>query len=193
MAKSKVIKGRFRDKDYVRIKVVSMGDSQVGKSCLIKRHCEHKFVSKYIPTIGVDFGVRPVKMEERTMKVNFWDLSGNSVYFDIRNEFYKQAQGLLLVFDVTSRSTLTSLEKWVKEYKSFSHSGPVAGVVCGNKVDKRKRAVTQAEGEAWAKNHGFTYFETSAKSGMNVENAFVQLFDSIYRHVCPSDRRSKDR
>mmetsp|Transcript_17786 Transcript_17786/g.24834 ORF Transcript_17786/g.24834 Transcript_17786/m.24834 type:complete len:186 (-) Transcript_17786:442-999(-) len=177
-------KGRFREKNYLRIKILSMGDAQTGKSCLIKRHCEHKFVSKYIPTIGVDFGVRPVKVDDKIAKINFYDLSGNTDYAEIRNEFYKDAQGVLLVFDVTSRSTMIALEDWLKEMESYGDkSKPLAGIVCGNKVDKKKRVVEATEAESWAKQRGFLYYDTSAKSGHNVDAVFETMYQMILDQI----------
>uniref|UniRef100_A0A7S3DBW3 Uncharacterized protein n=1 Tax=Palpitomonas bilix TaxID=652834 RepID=A0A7S3DBW3_9EUKA len=93
----------IQPKKAVRMKVVSMGDAAVGKSCLIKRYCERRFVSKYITTIGVDFGVKPAEVKGREVKVNFWDLAGPKEYFDVRNEFYKDSQGVgetEIVFDI---------------------------------------------------------------------------------------------
>ena len=77
----------------LRLKIISAGDSLVGKSCLIKRYCESKFVAKYIPTLGVDYGVKPVAVEGHDVRVNFFDLSGLDCYLDIRNEFYKDSHG----------------------------------------------------------------------------------------------------
>jgi GTPase SAR1 family protein len=81
------------DTKMVRIKVTSIGDGGVGKSCLIKRYCEEKFVPRYISTIGVDFGVKPVVIDGLEIKVNFWDFSGHPEFFEVRNEFYKDTQG----------------------------------------------------------------------------------------------------
>lgn len=78
----------------VRLKILSLGDKGVGKSCLIKRYCEGKFVSRYITTIGVDYGVKPVKVNGTPVKVNFWDLSGDPEFLEVRNEFYSDAQGV---------------------------------------------------------------------------------------------------
>ena len=86
-----------------------MGDEGVGKSCLIKRYCEEKFVSKYISTIGVDFGVKPVKLGGQSVRVNFWDLAGGDEYFEIRNEFYKDCNCALLVYDVNERASFAQV------------------------------------------------------------------------------------
>jgi hypothetical protein len=79
-----------------RLKILSIGDSQAGKSCLIKRYCENKFIPKYIPTIGVDYGVKPVTVGSTPIRINFFDLSGIDAYAEIRNEFYKDTQGVRL-------------------------------------------------------------------------------------------------
>jgi len=82
-------------RDVVRIKVIYMGEAGVGKSCIIKRYCEEQFVTRYISTIGVDYGVKAVDVDGVEAKVNFWDLAGHPEFFEVRNEFYKDAQGVL--------------------------------------------------------------------------------------------------
>lgn len=159
-----------------RMKVISLGDSGTGKSCLIKRYCEDKFVQKHIATIGIDFGVKPVNVDGTTIRVNFFDFAGGPEFFEIRNEFYKDAQGALLVFDLTSKASLDALDKWLKEGEEFGLRTP-ALVLCGNKCDNKKREVTDSEARRWAGSHGgMPYFETSAKDGENVGKAFEKLF-----------------
>ncbi|MNE93714.1 Ras family protein [compost metagenome] len=75
-----------------------MGESEVGKTSLIKRYCEEKFVNRYVGTIGVDFGVKRVVIDNHEMRVNFWDLSGHPEFFEVRNEFYKDTQGVCLIY-----------------------------------------------------------------------------------------------
>lgn len=167
----------------VRIKVLSIGNGGVGKSCLIKRFCEERFVTKYIATIGVDYGVKPVKINDVDVRVNFWDLSGHQEFFDIRNEFYKDAQAILLVFDVTSRESFDALDTWLTEAAKFGASvrdTPI--VVCGNKIDK-KRMVGEEEGKQYASARNLAYFETSAATGDNVHEMFDSLFNSAYQKM----------
>lgn len=87
------------------LKIISVGDSQTGKSCLIKRYCEGKFINKYVTTIGVDYGVKKMNIGNRRVAINFFDLSGDDDYKDIRNPFFADAQGVLLVCDITDKST----------------------------------------------------------------------------------------
>ncbi|CAE7790800.1 dnajc27 [Symbiodinium microadriaticum] len=166
-----------------RIKILTMGGGNTGKSCLVKRYCEERFISKYIATIGVDYGVKPVQIDGVSVRVNFWDLSGHQEFFEIRNEFYKDAQGIILVYDVSTRETFQELDTWLNEAKKFGANIPgIPVVLCANKVDKR-RVVSEDEGRQYATSKNFSYFEASASSGANVTEMFEQLFQSVIRSI----------
>ncbi|KAG7377264.1 DnaJ sub C member 27 [Phytophthora pseudosyringae] len=165
----------------LRVKIISMGESGVGKSCVIKRYCEEKFVSKYISTIGIDYGVKPVMVNGAEVRVNFWDLSGLPEYLEVRNEFYKDTQGGILTFDVSSRKSFEALDSWLREAGKFG-AGKFPCILCGNKID-RPRAVSEDEGRAYAHSKGFEYFETSACTGVNITEAFHSLFRTVVKHV----------
>ena len=167
-----------------RVKVISLGAEGVGKSCLIKRHCEERFVTKHIATIGIDFGVKTADtVSGGPVKVNFWDLSGEARYYEIRNEFYADAQGAIVVYDVNSAATLTALDGCWREALQYGLPPGVPAFLCANKVDlpERKREVSEQAGRAFAERHGFTYVETSANTGKNVDEMFAALFDATYR------------
>jgi len=167
-----------------RIKVLSMGSGGVGKSCLIKRHCEDRFVQKYIATIGIDYGVKPIMIDGGEVRVNFWDLSGHPEFFEIRNEFYKDTQGALLVYDVTNAESFDALDSWLAEAQKFGcNPKEIPICLCANKVDKAgtKRLVSEEEGKDYATSRGMSYFETSAQSGQSVNEMFDFLFKAIVR------------
>jgi small GTP-binding protein len=162
-----------------KIKIVSLGESRVGKSCLIKRFCEgNRFVPQYIPTIGIDYGARQFSVDNTQFYAHFWDMSGDDSYFEVRNEFYGDTDGFLLVFDLSSRDSFTQLGRWVDEAKRYGADTSVA-VLCGNKQDAGKLTVSNDEASAFAKKLGIPYFDTSAKSGKNVAEAFTQLFRMV--------------
>eukprot|EP01031_Cornospumella_fuschlensis_P026904 gene26904-32511_t len=147
-----------------RIKIISMGSGATGKSCLIKRYCEDR-------------------VDNSEVRVNFWDLSGHSEFFEIRNEFYKDAQGCMLVYDLSSRESFEECDVWLAEAAKYGlniREIPIA--LCANKVDK-KRVVSEDEGRAFAQSRGLVYFETSASSGQNVQEMFEILFQTVYRRV----------
>eukprot|EP00842_Homolaphlyctis_polyrhiza_P002401 jgi/Hompol1/3161/HPOL_006375-RA len=160
-----------------RLKILSLGDPGSGKSCLIKRYCESRFVPEYVATIGIDYGVKTVKYDVEEIKVNFWDVGGDAVYFDVRNEFYKDTHGVMLVMDVSTHSSLEHIEKWIAELKGYANSNVVLFLVA-NKIDIIPRMVSTVEGEAMAQNIGAKYFETSAATGEGVADMFDRLFMS---------------
>jgi DnaJ family protein C protein 27 len=137
----------------------------VGKSCLIKRYCEEKFVERYIQTIGIDYGVKKLKIKGQTVAINFFDKSGNEDYRLIRTEFYADASGCLMVFDLDNRDSFNSLVHWEDEMRKGSgiDMTRLKVVVCGNKCDtKGSREVKTQDAQKWAKGKGWEYFETSA-------------------------------
>jgi len=171
----------------VRIKVIGVGDAETGKTCIIKRHCEGRFVSRYMPTVGIDFGVKSERVvragggkDPPDVRVNFFDFSGDAEYLDVRNEFYKDAGGAFLVFDCTDRATFGRLGKWLDEMKEYGADPscvPVA--LCANKIDKLPRQVKESDGLAFASSNSLSYFEISAQSGEGISAMFQTLFQTI--------------
>jgi len=166
----------------LRIKIISMGNTEVGKSCIIKRFCEKRFVAKYLATIGIDYGVTRASVKDRDVKINIFDMAGHPIFYEVRNEFYKDTQGAMLVYDVSDKSSFEALESWVKEMKSEvgnkAEIDNMTVVVCANKCDKR-RVVDRTDGQLWADAHGFQYFETSAQTGDGVQEVFQALFEGV--------------
>lgn len=164
-----------------------MGSEAVGKSCFIKRFCEGRFVNKYITTIGVDYGVKPTQILGQNVKINFFDTSGGDEYRDIRVEFYSDASGVLLMYDVTNRRSFTHLDTWIEEAnryncqlsKTHSTGDSPFVILCANKTDLPKRAVSREDGMEFAARHGMYYYETSAATGDSVTEALTFLFEKI--------------
>ncbi|KAK3088902.1 hypothetical protein FSP39_025243 [Pinctada imbricata] len=171
-----------KSKKSLRIKIISMGNAEVGKSCIIKRYCEKRFVHKYLTTIGIDYGVTRVSIKDRDVKVNIFDMAGHPIFYEVRNEFYKDTQGAILVYDVADRQSFEALDAWMTEMQNEignqSEMDNVVVCVCANKCDK-KRTVDEAEGRVWADARGFHYFETSAQTGDGVTEMFQALFDGV--------------
>jgi len=176
--------------DAILIKVLSIGDPECGKSCLIKRYCEGRFVQRYIATIGVDYGVKKMTVQGRKTHVNFFDLSGQNDYAEIRAEFFKESQGVLMVFEVNDRKTFAGLTRWEREAKSNGLDlASVQVVVCGNKTDLPGREVNTSEGNKWASSRGYQYVETSANSGDGVSEVFDGLFARVISQFLADKQR----
>ncbi|KAL0226734.1 hypothetical protein P9112_014058 [Eukaryota sp. TZLM1-RC] len=156
-----------------------MGDQSVGKSTFIKRYCENRFVSKYLATIGIDYGVKPLTLSSTPILVSFFDLSGALDFLDVRSEFYSDAQGAVLLFDVCSRSSFENMRNWLAEANKYNLPSNCVIHVCGNKVDKSNRKISKEEATNWCKKENLVYFETSASTGKGVNDCFNSLLEKI--------------
>lgn len=172
----------------LRVRIVIAGAEGAGKSCIIKRYCEKRFVAKYLPTIGIDYGATRIFVDKREVSVHIFDTSGLELFKEVRNEFYREAHGLLLVTDVTRRDTFDCLGDWVKEIKiELSREGRMLeNTVCilaANKCDAPadRREVDELEARLWAELHGFSYFDTSASSGVGITDMFQAFFSQLVR------------
>ena len=168
----------------ISMKLISLGDVEVGKSCLIKRYCEGNFVEDYITTIGIDYGVKKVPFDDCKAHINIFDLSGDDDYKKIRIKYYKEAIGVLMVYDVNIKATFDSLVKWEKEAeKNGLDISKCVVALLGNKTDVKKREVKADFAREWAKGRGYKFFEVSAKTGYNVNEAFKFLFNGMFNRT----------
>ena len=167
------------------MKIISAGNQEVGKSCIIKRYCEGRFVKRYIPTIGVDYGVKKIDFKGYSIAVHFFDLSGAEEFKEIRCDFYKDAQACILVYDVTDKESFKNLHFWEEEMKAKGLDiGKIKIIMIGNKIDAGSREIQTSEASKWAKSRGYNYFETSCNSGQNISDAFnVILEELISQHI----------
>ncbi|OMO73701.1 Small GTPase superfamily [Corchorus olitorius] len=157
-------------------KILLIGDSGVGKSSLLV-----SFISAAVedlsPTIGVDFKIKLLKVGGKRLKLTIWDTAGQERFRTLTTSYYRGAQGIVLVYDVTRRETFTNLsEIWAKEVDLYSTNQDCVKMLVGNKVDRdSERAVSREEGTALAKELGCMFLECSAKTRENVEQCFEEL------------------
>lgn len=161
------------------IKLLIIGESAVGKSCLLLRFAEDKFNETFLATIGIDFKVRHVTIDDARVKLQIWDTAGQEKFRTITKAYYRGANGILLVFDVTNRDSFNKTRMWMSSIKE-AMTDPVDVVLVGNKCDM-ERAVSTQEGQEMAEEFGIPYFETSAKTGLNVESTFLQIGTIVKR------------
>jgi len=174
----------------LRVRIVIAGMEAAGKSCIIKRYCEKRFVAKYLPTVGIDYGATRIFVDKREVSVHIFDTSGLPLFSEVRNEFYRDAHGLLLVMDVTKRESFDGLTDWLQEIKlELSREGrQLDNTTCflaANKCDVgiERREVDDMEARLWAELHGFNFFETSASTGVGITDMFQAFFSQIVRLV----------
>ena len=160
--------------DYI-FKVLLVGNSDVGKSSLILRYVDQIWNDVFVPTIGVDFKVKSLEIENKSIKLQIWDTAGQERFRNVISSYFKGAHGILLIFDITSRDSFKELENWLAEVEKNA-STQILKILIGNKCDlEEEREISKDEGEAFAMRNGMQYIETSAKINTNVNEAFEAL------------------
>lgn len=161
------------------VKLLMLGDSAVGKTSLIMRFCEDKFDSKFVTSLGVDFTWKEVVRNQRKLMVQVWDTAGQEKFRSITPAYYRTAMGVVITYDVTSRTSFDQIGFWIKSLAQYGDP-QVQRILVGNKSDlEEDRQVSTADGEMLAKENKMFFFETSAKTRNNVENAFFQIADQV--------------
>jgi small GTP-binding protein len=157
--------------DFI-FKIIIVGNSGVGKTCLLERLVDDRFSSDFATTIGVDFKLYVMNLDNKVVKLQLWDTAGQERFRGITNSFYRGSNGILLCFDVTQRATFEGLDTWVSQIHQYAVPGlPLVLVGCkGDQVSKRE--VTQEEAVRYAKHVGSAYIETSSRDNTNVRQAF---------------------
>ncbi|KAL4368986.1 hypothetical protein GQ457_05G015810 [Hibiscus cannabinus] len=165
--------------DYL-FKLLMIGDSGVGKSSLLLSFTSGTF-DELSPTVGVDFKVKYATAGGKQLKLAIWDTAGQERFRTLTSSYYRGAQGVVLVYDVTRRETFTNLkEVWSKEFDLYTTNKDCIKMVVGNKVDKEsQRIVTKKEGLEFARDYGCLFIECSAKTHANVQQCFDELIQKI--------------
>ncbi|KAK2079618.1 hypothetical protein QBZ16_002013 [Prototheca wickerhamii] len=155
----------------------------VGKSCLLLQFTDKRFQPVHDLTIGVEFGARMITIDGKQIKLQIWDTAGQESFRSITRSYYRGAAGALLVYDITRRETFEHLASWLEDARQ--HANPnMTIMLIGNKADlSHRRAVSREEGEQFAKEHGLVFLETSAKTALNVEEAFIGTARAIHDKI----------
>ncbi|KAH6797755.1 Ras-related small GTP-binding family protein [Perilla frutescens var. hirtella] len=161
------------DYDFL-IKLLLIGDSGVGKSCLLLRFSDGSFTTSFITTIGIDFKIRTVELDGKRIKLQIWDTAGQERFRTITTAYYRGAMGILLVYDVTDESSFNSNNSC---YLFFNFPYPIA--------------VPTSKGQALADEYGIKFFETSAKTNMNVEEVFFSIARDIKQRLAETDSKAE--
>jgi small GTP-binding protein len=159
------------------MKLIVVGDSGTGKSCLLHRFVEDAFSEEQTQTIGVEFGAKVVQLNGQRIKLQIWDTAGQERYRSVTRGYYRGASGCLIVYDVTSRSSYEHVPQWLDDVRQLA--GPsVTVMLVGNKADLAtddRRSVTHNEAALFAQERGLMHFETSAATGEFVNDAFQKV------------------
>jgi len=172
------------DYDYL-FKLLLIGDSAVGKSCLLLRFSDDTYTDSYISTIGVDFKIRTIELDGKTIKLQIWDTAGQERFRTITSSYYRGAHGIIVVYDCTDLESFNNVKQWLEEIDRYACEN-VNKLLVGNKCDlTSKKVVNYINAKEFADGLGIPFLETSAKSSTNVEQAFMTMASEIKARVGP--------
>ena len=166
--------------DFI-FKIILIGNSSVGKSSIIQRYIQKIFNDEYTCTIGVDFFMKTIDINEKLIKLQLWDTAGTERFKSITTGYYRGANAAFVVFDLTSRVSFNSISEWIQNYYNYSNPNSEKNVVLiGNKSDlKESREITEEEINKFVVNNNIKYFETSAKNGENIDECFYYIAEKL--------------
>lgn len=179
--------------DY-QFRLILIGDSTVGKSSLLKSFTEGKFAEISDPTVGVDFFARLVEVKNGTrVKLQLWDTAGQERFRSITRSYYRNSVGALLVYDITKRPSFEHISEWLYEAKRHIEPHKAVFQLVGCKCDMDSdREVTREEAQQFADFYNMYFLETSAKTGLNVEEAFTTIAQDIYERIMTGEFKVED-
>ena len=163
-----------QDYDYL-FKVLLIGNSSVGKSSLLLRFVDNQWNDLFVPTIGVDFKIRTMEIDNKNVKLQIWDTAGQERFKNITASYYRGAHGIFVVYDISDTESFKNINNWLIEIEKNANKN-VYKILVGNKCDlEDKRTVSYQQGKELAETYGMQFIETSAKSNTNVDEAFHLL------------------
>merc|ERR1711976_181547 len=163
-------------------KLLIIGESGVGKTCLLLRFTDDSFTPNHLTTIGIDFKIKIINLEEKLIKLQIWDTAGQERFRTITKTYYIRAQGIILTYDVTDENSFKNIRNWVKQIEQNAQNN-VCKVLVGNKSDRDDRKVTYDAGNSLATEYNMQFFETSAKTNYNVNETFTYLTREILNNT----------
>ena len=180
-------------KKEIIYKILLLGDWSVGKTCFLMRYTENTFTEIHLSTIGIDYKLKNVTLENGDqIKVQIWDTAGQERYKSITKSYIKGANGIILIYDVTSRKSFEGIQNWVKQIKDQAPSKMCITLVA-NKIDAKERVVTTEEGTKLGTEIDYPFYEVSAKDGINVNECFDNLIKMIYSNNMKTANNNSNR
>ena len=165
------------------LKYIIIGDSSVGKSNILLRYSQDKFNDEYQATIGVEFGAKNIELDKKIYRIQIWDTAGQENFRSITRAYYKNSVCAFVVYDISNRESFTNAQTWIEDCKTQSPK-TVFLVLVGNKCDlESERQVNYDEGMQLANNYKMLFYETSAKTGKNINELFVKSVECIAEKI----------
>ena len=179
-------------------KILLLGDSTVGKTCFLLRYCDKRFQEAHLSTIGLDYRLKSMTLKNgKNIKLQIWDTAGQDRFRAITKNYYKGANGIILIYDVTNLQSYENVKNWISQIKEEANPN-VLVYLAGNKIDvgEEDRVVKTEEGQKIANELNLPFYETSAKNGVNVNEIFediLEKIDEVYSKIEVSKTEKKNK
>jgi Ras-related protein Rab-1A len=180
------------DYEYL-FKLLLIGNSGVGKSCILMRYADNSFTENFFNTIGVDFKIKTINLNDQVIKMQIWDTAGQDRFRTLTSSYYRGAHGIIIVYDVTSKESFDNVRQWMQEIEKFA-SENVNKLLVGNKSDlEEQREVSYEEGVELAKKFDVPFLEVSAKNAIHVDDTFTTMATEIQARFLKEKTQKKDK
>ena len=166
-----------------KCQLLIIGDSTVGKTSILNRYTSGDFNKHYLATAGLDFFKKDEIFYGKTIRIKIWDTAGQERYKSLTQGYFRNAEGIIIVYDVSNSDSFGNLKYWIQSIKTHINvdNGHVPAIIIGNKIDIFDREVTKEEGEKFSNEKNFEYFETSAKNGKGIDECIKYLIKKVLK------------
>ena len=172
-----------KDKIFYSVKIIIIGDQNVGKTNIIHRFTDGEFSNQYMITIGMDYISHNIKINKNIFHLQLWDTAGSERFRSITKGYFSNSACAIIVYDITNEKSFDSIKEWVNECKLYTNKN-IHLVLVGNKNDlKEQRKIEKEQGEELAKEYDMKFFEASALTGDNIEEIFVDICKTINKNI----------
>ena len=180
MTEEEEIEEEDSQKIKLSLKILLIGDSEVGKTSVLLKYTENIFPEDHISTIGVEYKDKFIKKGKYNIRLQIWDTAGQERFHSITKNIYRNANGVLFIYDVTNKETFNNIKNWIKDLENFQND--IKSIIVGNKIDlEDKREVNKNDLEELSKKYNIPYLETSAKNNINIEECFDLIINEILK------------
>ena len=167
--------------DYI-FKLLCLGETGVGKTCVILRYSDNKFTKHQMSTVGIDFKIKVIEYKTKQIKLIIWDTAGQERFRNITNQYYNGADGIILIYDVTNRNSFNNVTYWINQITSKSDRTKIGLILVGNKTDDEKsRVITKEEGEILGQNNEIDFIKTSVFKNKKIDECFNCVINKIIK------------
>ena len=173
----------------IKLKIMVLGESMVGKTSLITRYTNDKFGGRYLCTVGIDFQKKKIEKNGKRVLLQIWDTAGQERFRNVTKNYFQASQGFILAYDINNKESFEKVQYWIEEIKSNAEE-KIKCILIGTKCDLDKREVSEEEGQNLGEQYGYKFLETSAKDNININETFETLVSEILDNFQENGRQS---